>query len=353
MIHNNLQAEIINRSLFNNFTWNQEIDSMTLSNEEKQKIIQELAEGKPGVIHLDTPNIGDDSSIDPKNYENFEDFAGRPIESTSNDGFVEEIRTQIKSEIEQAKAAGQLRSERIREIVKSALAQTKSQVTTELKAGSSDIRTIVKDTVSTVSESLQEKGSEIKEEITAAIEGVIEGFSSRRRQAIVKNQAQVKQLQAKIDTEEEELQKEIDRLLIDVEEAGKDSSPNLKESIGSAIANFKNSEEFAVLKKRYAQLQAQAAILRANLAARYGGRYEEIKENLEEAKNWYNRTRTKTESPVEQAEQKRSQLQLEESLKEAAEALDKKQRQARNILSDLLHAAAELLREKETPAKKE
>ena len=326
---------------------------MTLSNEEKQKIMQELAQGKPGVIHQDTPNLGYDSSIDPKNYENFEDFAGRPIQSTiSNDGFVEEIRAQIKSEIDQAKAAGQLRSERIREIVKSALAQTKSQVATELKAGSSDIRTIVKDTVSTVSESLQEKGSEIKEEITAAIEGVIEGFSSRRRQAIAKNQAQVKHLQAQIDTEEEELQKEIDRLLIDVEEAGKDSSPNLKESIGSAIANFKNSEEFALLKKRYAQLQAQAAILRANLAARYGGRYEEIKENLDEAKNWYNRTRTKTEISVE-PEQKRSQLQLEESLKEAGEALDKKQRQIRNILSNLLHVAAELVREKETPAKKD
>lgn len=326
---------------------------MTLSNEEKQKIMQELAGGKPGVIHQDTPNIGDDSSIDPKNYENFEDFAGRPIQSTiSNDGFVEEVRKQIKSEIDQAKAAGQLRSERIREIVKSALAQTKSQVATELKAGSSDIRTIVKDTVSTVSESLQEKGSEIKEEITAAIEGVIEGFSSRRRQAIAKNQAQVKQLQAQIDTEEEELQKEIDRLLIDVEEAGKDSSGNLKESIGSAIANFKNSEEFALLKKRYAQLQAQAAILRANLAARYGGRYEEIKENLEEAKNWYNRTRTKTEISVE-PEQKRSQVQLEESLKEAGEALDKKQRQIRNILSNLLHVAAELVREKETPTKKD
>jgi len=35
------------------------------------------------------------------------------------------------------------------------------------------------------------------------------------------------------------------------------------------------------MKKRYAQLQAQTAILRANLAARYG-RYEEVKKHLDE-----------------------------------------------------------------------
>ena len=231
-------AQIINDSLFKNFTWNQEKDNMTLSNEEKQKIMEKLAEGKPGLINQDqTPNPDQQgSSIDPKDYENFEDFAGRPVQSSSTNDqpFVEQIREQIKLELQQAKTAGQLRSERIREIVQSAISQTKSQVATELKAGSNDIRTIVKDTVGAVSESLQEKGSEIKEEITAAIEGVIEGFSSRRRQAIAKNQAEVKQLQAQIDTEEEALQKEIDRLLIDVEEAGKESSPNIKESIASA-----------------------------------------------------------------------------------------------------------------------
>ncbi len=322
---------------------------MTLSNEEKRQIMDNLAQGKPGLLHQNpTPsNSQDAQDIDPKNYENFEDFAQRPVQNvrSHNGTLIEQIRQQIKSELQEAKSTGQLRSERIREIVRSSL----SQVATEVKAGSGDIRTIVKDTISSVSESLQEKGGEIKEEVTAAIEGFIEGFSSGRRQAIVKNQGEVKQLQAQIDTEEDELQKEIDRLLIDVEEAGKDSSPSQKASIESAINAFKNSEEFALLKKRYAQLQAQSAILRANLAARYGGRYEEIKENLEDAKNWYNRTRTKAEVEAEQADTKRSLL--EERLHEAGEALAQKERQIRKILSDLLKTAAELLREKEPPAK--
>lgn len=318
---------------------------MTLSNEEKQKIMNELAGGKPGLINHEPPSNSEleDASFNAEDYQNFEDFAQRPVQSTNlnDENLVEQIREQIKSELSQAKAAGQLRSEKIREIVKTALSQTKSQIATELKAGSKDIRTIIKDTISAVSESLQEKGSEIKEEVTAAIEGAIEGFSSRRREDIAKNRAEVKQLQGKIDSEEEELQKEIDRLLIDVEEAGKDSSPKLKESIASAVNNFKNSEEFALLKKRYAQLQAQIAILRANLAARHGGRYEEIQEYLDEAKSWYDRTRTKAEAEVKRSPQ------LEQRLHEAGVAITKKQRQLRNILSELLQTASELLREKD------
>lgn len=323
---------------------------MTLSNEEKRQIMDQLAQGKPGLVNQEPPRNTQDDQVNAENYENFDDFAQRSVrdgipQDHTDGNLIEQVREQIKAELQQAKETGQLRSGRIREIVQAAI----SQVGTEIKAGSSDVRLIFRDTVSAVSESLQDKGSEIKEEVSAAVEGFIEGFSSGRRQSITKNQSEVKQLQAQIDTQEEELQQEIDRLIIDVEEAGNESSPKLKELIADSINTFKNSEEFALLKKRYAQLQAQAAILRANLAARYGGRYEEIKENLEEAKNWYSRTRSKTEAVVDQADQKRAHL--DERLREAAEAIARKERQIRNILSELLKAAAELVREKDTPNK--
>jgi len=67
----------------------------------------------------------------------------------------------------------------------------------------------------------KKKGGDIKEEITASIEGAIEGISSWRRQSITKIQAEVNQLQNRIDTEEDELQQEIDRLLVDIEEEEK------------------------------------------------------------------------------------------------------------------------------------
>lgn len=61
------------------------------------------------------------------------------------------IKEQITTDIEQAKEAGQLRAGRIREIVQSAA----SQVASEFKEGSNEIRLIVKDAVSAVMENLQ------------------------------------------------------------------------------------------------------------------------------------------------------------------------------------------------------
>jgi hypothetical protein len=95
---------------------------MALSNEEKQKIMNELTQGKPGLVQEPTPNLDRyDSNFDSKDYENFEDFAGHPVDSTSTpshlDGnIVERIRVQIRSEFEEAKSTGQLRASRIRQI---------------------------------------------------------------------------------------------------------------------------------------------------------------------------------------------------------------------------------------------
>lgn len=324
---------------------------MTLSNEEKQKIMNDLAQGKPGLVHEEkTPNLDQyGSNFDTKDYENFEDFAQRPVDNTGtktnlDDNLVERIRLQIRSEFKEAKSTGQLRSSRIREIVQSAL----YDVRTEIKAGSHDIRQIFKDTISAVSDNFKDKGSDIKEAVTAAVEGFIEGYSSGRRQAIVKDQAEVHQLQSRIDAQEEELQQEIDRLLVDVEEVGKESDSNLKDSIQSAINAFKNSEEFALMKKRYAQLQAQLAIVRANLAARYGGRYEEIKARIDEATHWYNRTHNKADAGETSVEGQ----SLEDRLREVGEAIAKGEHRLRKILSDLLKVAADLLRDKEPPASK-
>lgn len=333
---------------------------MYISDEEKRKIMNELARGNPELFNQEpSPHISqDDQEVDAEDYQNFDDFAQRAPQNQQRKLFTKSfqldqnevtrsnsLKEKIKNELNEAKEAGQVRAGRIREIVSS----TVSQVAAEFKGGSNDIRLIVKDAVSTVIENFQEKGGEIQEEVTASIEGAIEGITSLRRQSIAKNQAEVKQIQARIDTEEDELQQEIERLLVDVEEAGKDSTPTIKDSIQSAINALKDSEKVALMQKRYAQVQAQAAILRANLAARYGGRYEEVKEHLDSAKAWYNQTRPQAEAVVDQVDQKRTQL--EERLGEAGVALAKKERRIRQILSELLQSAAELLREKEPPSK--
>ncbi|HEY9844603.1 MAG TPA: hypothetical protein V6D03_00230, partial [Candidatus Caenarcaniphilales bacterium] len=112
------------------------------------------------------------------------------------------IKEQITNDLQKAKETGQLRTERVREIVRSAVAQVGS----EFKTGSGEIRSIVKDAVLGAIAGLRERGSETKEEITASIEGAIDGVNSARQKAIADAQAEIKQLLAKLDVEEDELQ---------------------------------------------------------------------------------------------------------------------------------------------------
>ncbi len=331
---------------------------MSISDEEKRKIMQDLARGNPDLpVQKPNPNFVLNDQNDAKDYQKFDDFAqpshqgelGKLLNQPSAETdarMYNQLKERINSDINQAKEIGQLRSDRIREIVESAV----FQVASEFKYGTSDVRLIVKDAVSTVVDNLQQKSGEVKEEISASIEGAIEGITNWRRKSIAKFQEEVNRLQARIDIEENELQQEIDGLLTDIEQDKKVNSPLTKDSIASAINALKNSEEVALMQRQYAQLQGQLAILRANLAARYGGRHEEIKEHLDQATTWYNKTRTQVEPVVEQALQKREQL--EEKLGDAGAAVAKKERGIRQVLSDLLILAAEVVRDKEPPANK-
>ncbi|MBD0301419.1 MAG: histidine kinase [Tolypothrix sp. T3-bin4] len=245
------------------------------------------------------------------------------------------LKTQITEDLQKAKDEGKLRSERIREIVKSAV----SQASSEVKEGSGEIRLVIKEAVSTVIDNLKERGGEIKEEITASIEGAIEGISRSRRQSIAKNQAEVKQLQAQIDAEEDELQNQIDIALTDLEETHKDTPPSIKTSLDAAINSLKDSEEVGLMKKRYAQLQAQLAVLQANLAARYGERGEDIKKHLDDAKTWYDRAQIQGEVAANQVKEKRAEF--ETKVGEAGTAVARGEKRVRQLLKELWHTVTE------------
>jgi hypothetical protein len=251
------------------------------------------------------------------------------------------IKEKIQADLQEAKATGQLRTENIREIVKTAV----SQIASELKEGSSELRTLVKDAVSTVIENLQDKGGEIKEEVTVAIEGALEAVNTKRHDAIVKTQTQLKRIQAKLDDEEEQLQQEVEGMLTEIEHTSQDKSANTKTAIASAINGIQDSEEVALLKKRYAHLQAQVAIIRANLAARYGGRSVEIKEYLEDAQTWYNQAHPQAEMMVKQVEEKHSQL--DNKLGELGVSIARKERGLKQSLRELLLTTADLFKDKE------
>jgi hypothetical protein len=251
------------------------------------------------------------------------------------------IKEQIKADLDLAKETGQQRVERVREIVKNAV----SQVGSELKEGSSDFRLLVREAVSAVIENFQERGSEIKEEVTASIEGALEAVNSKRHENIAKTQAEVKQLQAKLDEEEDKIQQEVDGILAEIKETGTAKSSQVKSAIDSAINAIQNSEEAGLLQKRYAQLQAQLAIVRANLAARYGGRGEEVNNYLEDAKKWYSQARPQVETIAGNVKDKH--LQLDDKFGEVGSLVARRERQIKQVLKELLMAATNLFKDKE------
>jgi hypothetical protein len=254
------------------------------------------------------------------------------------------IKEQIQIDLHQAKETGQLKAERIREIVKSAV----SQVGSEFQEGSHELRNLVNDAVSTVIDNLQEKGSEVKEGVVASIEGAMEAINLKKHSDIVKTQAEIKQLQAQLDREEEELQAEIEGILTKIIETSQDKSADTKIAIDSAIDSIKDSEEIGLLKKRYAQLQAQSAIIRANLSARYSGSDQEVQDYLNEAKQWCDKSHPKAESITAQV--KESYSVLEKKLTDAGAVIAKKERQLKQTLRELLLATADLFKDKDIRA---
>ncbi|MBE9039568.1 histidine kinase [Oscillatoriales cyanobacterium LEGE 11467] len=250
------------------------------------------------------------------------------------------LKKQIVEDLQKVKEEGSSRRDRIREIVRSAISQSAS----EFKEGSKEIRTIVREAVSTTIDTVQSKGDEAKEDVEGAIEGAIEAVGESKRKSIAAAQSQVKQLQNRLETEERELQEEVEDVLGELQETAKDKSSSFKAAVESAVEKIKDSEEAALMQKRYAQVKAKLAILQANLSARYGERFEEVKEHLDEAKFWYERSRSEERSEDSMVREK--QANFESKLGEVGSAIGKKERKLRQLLKELWRSTSDLFQDK-------
>ena len=251
-----------------------------------------------------------------------------------------EVKNKIINNLQQAKQAGQLKTEKIRDIVKIAISESVSEV----KEGRVEISSLVQEAIAAVVEIFQDKKGEIQEELTASIEGAIEGISNARLKTITATQSEIKTLQTKVEIEEAELQQEIEGVLEDLQTKSHDKSSEIKEAIAAAIHTVKNSEEVALLQKRYAQLKAQLAIVQANLSSRYGESYESVSQYLDEAKVWYEKARENPEVFTEKVAVK--QQEFETKLGEAGSAIAKKEKQIKQLLKELWQSLSEIFREK-------
>lgn len=252
----------------------------------------------------------------------------------------ESRKNKIVNNLQQAKQTGQLKTENIKDIVKTAVAEAAS----EIKAGRTEIVSLVQEAIAAVVEIYQDKKGEIKEEVSASIEGAIEGISSARREAISKTQSEIKTLEVKVDTEEDQLQQEIDGVLKEIKTEDKGNSERVKTAIIDAIHNLENSEEAALLQKRYAELKAQLAIVQANLASRYGESYGNVNQYLDEAKTWYEKAKDNPEVFTGKIEER--QQDFEQKLGETGVALAKKEKQVKQLLKELWKSISEVFRDR-------
>ncbi|MEO1148540.1 MAG: histidine kinase [Cyanobacteria bacterium J06638_22] len=250
------------------------------------------------------------------------------------------IHEQVSEELKRAKAEGSLRADRIKEIVKAAV----SQAIAELKEGSGEVGTIARDVVQAVSDEVKGKSQSVASDIRASVEGVVEGISETRREAIAKNQEQIQVLEVEVVEQERLLQEEVENALVKIEtdtQTNGIEDTDLKATIASILSHIRDSEAVANMKAQYARLKAKLAVLDANLASRYGDRYDEVKRHLDSAKAWYDNAKTSTEAGDKSVVQEKY-TEFEQRLGELGTALASKEKQIKERLTELWKTTSQL-----------
>jgi metal-responsive CopG/Arc/MetJ family transcriptional regulator len=251
------------------------------------------------------------------------------------------LRDKLLADLDQADREGKVRAERVREIVRDAV----SQAAAEVQEGSSEIRTITKDAIATVAEWLQVHGIATKEAIAASVEGMLDGLSSTKEGAIAQTRTEIERLERQLDAEETELREQLSGALATIESVSQDTSANIRETIQSVIQAIRDSPEAELMQKRYAQLKAQLSMLRANWSANYGERYDEVRQHLDDAKNWYDRTRHQTQGePDTYVSQK--QTELETKMADLGRAIAQKESHLKRKLQDVWQSMTDLFQER-------
>ena len=247
------------------------------------------------------------------------------------------LKEQLAADLQKAKSEGGLRSDRIRSIFKQAIAEALKEV----KAGSGEIRHVARDAIATAFDHLKGSSADAAADIQASIEGTVEGIIGPQQDAIASTQSQIKELQAQVDQAEAALQADVENALSEMETASQQQPDTVKPWVRKTTQTIRDSEGFATLMEQYAKLRAQLAVLDANLAARYGERYEDVKGHLDQAKAWYDEARVRAEAkgitPVQE-----TQSDFEVKLSELGTAAARKERQIKARLKDLWESARKI-----------
>jgi hypothetical protein len=249
------------------------------------------------------------------------------------------VKERITEDLQKAKAEGGLRAGRIREIVKTAVAQTIQ----EFKLGSGEIGTIVKDAIGTIAEQTSASATEAQENIAASVEGAIDGVRQSKQEAIDVAHETVDHLQAEIAVEEQQIEAEVNRALVELENSKDETTAQFKSIIDAAIKAIRDREGFPFLEQQYVRLKQQLTVLDAKLADRYGEKYAQVKQRLEDAKAWYEETRIKAEASDEPLPVDQKQIEVEARASQAGTVIAQKEQQIKQRVKAYLQSIIDRL----------
>jgi hypothetical protein len=143
-----------------------------------------------------------------------------------------------------------------------------------------------------------------------------------------------------MEKEEQDLDETMDVAVSELESAISNNPSEIKELLSTMVDRVKNTEEASLLKKRYSQLQTQLAIVKANLAVRYGDRYDEVKHHLDNAKAWHETAKTQADD-LESGLVQQKQAEFETKLGQAGTAVAQKEKEVKRLLKELWHTVTE------------
>jgi hypothetical protein len=105
-------------------------------------------------------------------------------------------------------------------------------------------------------------------------------------------------------------------------------------AINLAVDTVQEHHESGILQEQYLKLKAQLATLDKKLAIRYGDRYDEIRQQWEKAKTWYNQQKTEAEvidtTPLQQ-----KVTDIETNIGGLGSAAARKEKEVKQHLQDL------------------
>ena len=116
-----------------------------------------------------------------------------------------------------------------------------------------------------------------------------------------------------------------------------------EERIQAYGKTIQESEEAKLLKKRYGQLEAKAALLKANMAVKTDATGKQAAAYLDESRVWYDKLKSQASQSWD-----KELTEMSARIDEAKQAVERKDKQARAKLADLLERAAAMLKDEES-----